>query len=75
MINVMIVVMLLVALLILGCGIYVVVAALKEIREIKKILKKDPPIEKAFQGYKFKDRGFYKEVKEPTFEEIFGYTE
>lgn len=70
MINVMIVVMLLVALLILGCGIYVVVAALKEIREIKKILKKDP-IEKTFQGYKFEDR----EVKEPTFEEIFGYTE
>lgn len=70
MIDVMIVVMLLVALLILGCGIYVVVAALKEIREIKKILKKDP-IEKTFQGYKFKDR----EVKEPTFEEIFGYTE
>lgn len=47
MIDVMIVVMLLVALLILDCGIYVVVAALKEIREIKKILKKDP-IEKTF---------------------------
>ena len=71
MIDIMIVVMLLVALLILGCGIYIVVAALKEIREVKKILKKDPPIEKAFQSYKFEDR----EVKEPTFEEIFGYTE
>lgn len=70
MIDVMIVVMLLAVLFILGCGIYVVGAALKEIREIKKILKKDP-IEKAFQSYKFEDR----EVKEPTFEEIFGYTE
>ena len=47
MIDVMIVVILLVVLFTLGCGMYVAVTALKEIREIKKILKKDP-IEKAF---------------------------
>lgn len=72
MIEFVIVVMLLAILFVLGCSIYVAVAALKEIREVKKILKKDP-IDKVFQSYKFKDP--YEQNRKITYEEMFGYTE